>query len=236
MNITARQFRKLVNYFIVGLIVFEVAIAVIYLAYIFLTGQAPMIINMDGARNIPSWLQAIQIFSIGAIALGLGITHQPEFPYPSRKFSFFLAGLLTYGGLDEVFKLHLGFRNLLPIVGSKYWIAIYASLICLLPVLFYRDFKAFWQFYRRETLIGVTGIMIFALCGFGGELFKSYILQPLFTNSSLWQNHHFLSLFIEKFRVAVEELGELLGETLVLYATLLFIAQRWKKKSPTPPR
>lgn len=230
MNLTARQFHKFVNYLIVGLIVFEVAIAVIYLAYIFFTGESPTIVNMDGARNIPSSLQAMQIFAIGAISLGLGITHQPEFPYPSRKFSFFLAGLLTYGGLDEVFKLHLGFRNLLPIVGTKYWIAIYASLICLLPVLFYRDFKAFWQFYRRETLIGVTGILVFAVCGFGGELFKSYILQPILSNSALLENHNFLSLFIEKFRVAFEELGELLGETLVLYAALLFISQRWEKK------
>lgn len=235
MNLTPTQLRKFVNYFIVGLIVFELAIAVIYLAYIFFTGQSPMMVNMDGARNIPSGLQAIQIFAIGAIALGLGITHQPAFPYPSRKFSFFLAGLLLYAGLDEIFKLHLGFRNLLPIVGTQYWIAIYSSIICLLPVLFYRDFKAFWQSYRQETLIGVTGIVIFALGGFGGELFKSYILQPLLTNYSLWQNHHFLSLFIEKFRVAFEEFGELLGETLVLYATLLFIAQRLEQKQNHPP-
>lgn len=235
MNLTPKKLRKLINYLVVGLIFVEVAIAVIYLAYIFTTGRSPTIVNMDGARNIPSCFQALQIFSIAAIALGLGITNQRDFPYPSRKFSFFLTGLLCYAGLDEIFKLHLGFRNLLPIVGTQYWIAIYASLICLLPVLFYRDFKAFWQSYRRETLIGVTGLIIFAVGGFGAELFKTYLLQPLVANSSLFQGHPFLSLFVEKFRVAVEEFGELLGETLVLYAALLFIAQRLEDKQNNPP-
>ena len=235
MNLTPTKLRKLINYLVVSLIFVEVAIAVIYLAYIFTTGQSPMIVNMDGARNIPSWFQALQIFSIGAIALGLGINRQQDFPYPSRKFSFFLTGLLCYAGLDEIFKLHLGFRNLLPIVGTQYWIAIYASLICLLPVLFYLDFKAFWQSYRRETLIAVTGLIIFAVGGFGAELFKTYLLQPLLANSSLFQSHHFLSLLVEKFRVAVEEFGELLGQTLVLYAALLFIAQRLEDKQNNPP-
>ena len=232
MNPTPTQLRKLSNFFIVGLILVEIAIAVTYLSYIFFTGQSPAIVNMDGARNIPSWLQAIQIFSIGAIALGLGVTYQPTFPYPSRKFSFFLTGLLLYAGLDEVFKLHLGFRNLLPVVGTQYWIAIYLSIIFLMPVLFHRDFKAFWLSYRQETLIGITGIIIFALGGFGGELFKSYLLQPLLANSSLLQNHDFLSLFIEKVRVALEEFGELLGQTVVLYAALLFIAKRLEEKQP----
>jgi len=235
MNMNPTQLRKLSNYLIFGLILVEVAIAVIYLAYIFFTGESPMIINMDGAKNIPSGLQAIQIFAIGAIALSLGITYNRNFPYPSRKFCFCLGGLLFYVGLDEVFKLHLGFRNLVPIVGTQYWIAIYSALICLLPVLFYRDFQAFWQFYRREMLIGVTGTIIFVLGAFGGELFKSYILQPIVENYSLWQNHHFLSLFIEKLRVAIEELGELLGETLVLYAALLFIAQRLEEKQRHSP-
>ena len=230
MNLTPKQLQKFSNYLIVSLILVELAIAVTYLAYIFFTGRSPMIVNMDGARNFPSWLQAMQIFAIGAIALGLGITHQSTFPYPSRKFLFFLTGLLFYAGLDEVFKLHLGFRNLLPIVGTQYWIAIYSSIIGLLPVLFYRDFKAFWQSYRQETSIGLTGLIIFALGGFGGELFKSYLLQPLLANSSLLQSHDFLSLFLEKFRVAIEEGGELLGESIVLYAALLFIAKRLKEK------
>ncbi|KOR34427.1 MULTISPECIES: hypothetical protein [Planktothricoides] len=230
MNFNVKPWRQGLNYLIVGLILLELAIAIIYLSYIFFTGASPMSVNMDGARNIPSWLQAIQILVIGAITLGLAITYQPNFPYPSRQFSFFLTGLLFYAGLDEIFKLHLGFHNLLPIVGTKYWIAIYASLICLLPVLFYRDFKAFWQSYRRETLIGLTGIIIFALAGFGGELFKSYVLSPLLANSPGLQSHPVLPLLLEKFRVAIEELGELLGETLVLYATLRFTLKRLEEK------
>lgn len=229
MKLKSKAVKQATHFLLIGLILFEVAIVLIYLGSILLTGKAYHLFDMDGKMTIPSYLQALQLFLIGTISLLLFLFKQEKLERPSRPLMLAIAGLAFYGGLDEIFKLHLGFKNLVPIVGTPYWIAIYCFLLVMLPVLFFPDFKALWYLYRKQTLIGILGVVIFVMGGFGAEIFKSIFFQPLL--NLFFPNRMIVAMVAEKFRVAFEEGFELLGETIVLYAILLFIVKRLEKPS-----
>ncbi|MDY7003454.1 MAG: hypothetical protein SWX82_05665 [Cyanobacteriota bacterium] len=79
-----------------------------------------------------------------------------------------------------------------------------------------------WRSYRRETFLALLGMFIFAIGGFGAEIFKD-IAQPFL---SLLFTQNFLMSFIEKIRIAFEDFFELIGESLIAYGFLLFLGKR----------
>ncbi|NER33543.1 MAG: hypothetical protein F6J93_05670 [Oscillatoria sp. SIO1A7] len=228
MNSKTAALRRASYILLPGLILLEIAIVIIYLSSVFFQGKAYPLFDMDSSMTIPSLLQALLLFSIGFISLILFIAWDGSSRRPSRGFLLAIAFLLIYASIDEVFKIHLQLDKIFPGLQASQWMGIYLSILFALPIVFYRDFAALWRSYRQETAIALLGMAIFVLGGFGAEIFKHQILQP-----TLWQffpQRPFLALFIEKSRVALEEFAELLGETLIVGATLFFVAKRLEKE------
>lgn len=209
-------------FILTGLLLFEIAIVGIYLGSILLFGQPYPPFDMNGQMTIPSLLQALQMFIIGLLSLILFIREKPSQLPPSPLFKLTIAILLIYGAIDEVFKIHLQLKDWFPGLGNRGWMAIYLVIFLMTPFVFIKDIVRLWQMYRRETSVALLGMILFGLGGFGAELFKD-IAFPLL---SPFVQQEILLFFIEKVRIAFEEFWELAGESLILYATLLFVSKR----------
>jgi hypothetical protein len=213
-----------------GLILFELLIVIIYLGSILVTGQPLHPFDMNGFMTIPSLLQASLLLSIGLISLTLFIQEQTYQRPPSQRFKLAMAILLIYGSVDEVFKIHLQLKHWFDSLGDRTWLGIYIAVFLGTPLLLYPDFRNLWRCYQRQTLIAIFGMIIFAVGGFGAELFKDIIqtLLNLFGTTESFAN------LIENLRIAVEEFAEFLGESLILYSALCFFMQRLKERKTAP--
>ncbi len=218
---------KPLTFLLVGMIILEIFIVVIYLGSILVTGKPYPPFDMNGQMTISSLLQALNLFVIGCIPLILLFKEWHYKILPSRWFKLTLTILLIYGAIDELFKIHLQLKNWIPGFGNRGWLQLYIVLFTMALILFYSDFLFLWRSYRRETFFALLGMFIFAIGGFGAEIFKD-IFQPVL---SLLFTDKFLIFFIEKFRIAFEEFLELLGENLIVYGFLLFMIKRLEKNN-----
>ncbi|MCT7954272.1 hypothetical protein [Laspinema palackyanum] len=231
MNLNPKLLRRAIPYWIGGLICFEVAIVIIYLGGVFINQEVYPPFDMDGFMTIPTLLQASILFQISLVYLGMFFWSRKSSERPSPAFWLVQSVLLFYVALDELVKLHLGLgsSSWMPISGTKYWIGIYSFLIVAIAVFFFRDFKALWYGYRNLVILGLSGLLLAIIGGFGGEIFKHIVLNPLL--SQLFPEREVLTWVIEQVRVAFEEFLEMFGETLMLYAVLLFVAKKIEQKS-----
>jgi hypothetical protein len=123
--------------------------------------------------------------------------------------------------VDEIFKIHLHLDAVLH--GDKNWKWLYIGSFTGLMVWQYRNFVMLWQQYHRETLLAFIGILIFILGGYGSEIFRDILLAQSPDGAIAYA--HLLGVSVEQWRIAYEELSELLGENLILYACLQFISK-----------
>jgi len=198
---------------VVGL---EIILVTIYALSALSNGGTPSpLFNVNGFRTLPSWLQAIQLFSIGAIPLWLSINYRrPDIP-PSRILLAFIGLLFCYFSMDELFKLNFLFKN------HRLWQLIYLSIGLALPVVFFRDFVRLYRLSPQSMKIIAAGIGVFLIGGFGLEVFRSQIQEPhWYTLFSRWQFYQ-----VDTIRTALEEFGEMLGETIVIKGVIQ-LAQR----------
>ncbi|MBO0350900.1 hypothetical protein J0895_17875 [Phormidium pseudopriestleyi FRX01] len=226
MTLNPKLLNRAIPYWIGGLICFEVAIVIIYLGGVFIHRKVYHPFDMDGFMTIPSLLQASILFQISLVYLGMFFLSRKSSERPSPAFWFVQSVLLFYVTLDELVKLHLGggVSSWMPISGTKYWIGIYSFLIVAIAVFFFRDFKALWYGYRNLVILGISGLVLAIVGAFGAEIFKHIILNPLL--AKFFPEREVLTWVIEQVRVAFEEFLEMLGETLILYAVLLFVAKK----------
>ncbi len=224
MRLKPRAVQKVGSSLLLVLIVLEVFLVLIYLAGILLTGKAYPPFDMDGVKTIPSLLQALQLFGIGFISLSLFIAGRHSSKRPSRLFLLTVALLFIYASVDEVFKIHLQLHDLLDTAHKRVWMPVYLGIGLTTLLVFYRDFIALWHFHRRSTLFVALGMGIFVLGGFGAEVLKVILLQPLL--SQITQHGDLIAVLVEKSRVAVEEFSEMLGESITLYGIFLYVAKR----------
>ncbi len=189
----------------------ELALAIAYIIDVLLHRHAHPLLNFDGQLSAISLLQALLLFGVGAAMLVImGIRQRLPHP-PSWVLLIVLATLAFYGGLDELFKIHIALRQF-------NWIGIYSTLLVAIPLLCYQDLRRLWQCHQRMVLWVVLGISIFALGGFGAEVFKQVVLHPLLAHHSPTAG-----FVIEKIRVGLEELLETVGETLIFYGIGLYV-------------
>ncbi|GAB4293084.1 MAG: hypothetical protein Fur0025_29170 [Oscillatoriaceae cyanobacterium] len=220
MKIQPQTVKRGIDYFIGGLVVWEIIIIIVYLVSGWPNREPYHLFDMDGRLNIPTLLQAGMILSISLIFFAFALVKTKPGEKPRRSFWLTVGSFLLYAGLDEMFKLHLGFSGLVPIVGTKYWIGIYSFLIVGSGVVFYRDFKAVWDFYRPAVIVGLSGLGVAVFGAFFWEIFK-YTLLPVLL-SDFFPHRQIVAAFAEHLRVAVEEGLETFGEILILYAVLLY--------------
>lgn len=205
--------QKWISQAAIALVGFEVGLALAYFAMVYLRGEAGPLLDFNGLRSLPSWLQAAHLFAIGGLSLGLLRFRQRMVRPVSWFLPTALAMLCLFGGLDELVKLHLS-------LSQFDWKLIYLSILIAIPVLGWRDLAWIWQNHRVPVLWVLTGIGIFLLCGFGAEMAKGAIASELATHNSS------RVLFLgEHLRITLEEFGELLGETLILYGIACFTQQ-----------
>lgn len=230
MNLNPKLLKRAIPYWIGGLICFEVAIVIIYLGGVFIHQEVYPLFDMDGFMTIPSLLQASILFQLALVYLGMFFFSRKLSERPSPTFWLVQSVLLFYVALDELFKLHIGrgSSSWMPIAGTKYWIGIYSSLIVAIAVFFFRDFKALWYSSRNLVILGLSGLSLAIIGAFGAEIFKHIILTPLL--AKIFPERQVLTWVIEQVRVAFEEFLEMFGETLILYAVLLFVAKKIEQK------
>lgn len=196
----------------IALVGFEVGLAFAYLALIGLRGEAGPF-DFDGLRSLPSWLQAILLGTIGLLCMGL-LRYRHRMARPiSWVLPSTLALLCFFGAVDELLKFHLT-------LGQVDWKLIYLSLLLAIVVLGSRDLVWLWHTHRLTVLWVLAGLGIFLLGGFGAEMAKGAIAAALSPESPART-----VLLIEHLRITLEELAELLGETIILYAVACFAQQ-----------
>ena len=227
MKITQKSVETKGKLILLVVIVLEVLLAVIYLAGIIITGEAYPAFDLNGQMTIPSYLQAFHLVLIAVAAISILLFGLPSSRPPSRIFCCTVALLFTYASVDEVFKIHLQLYNLLNTSHHKAWMPIYLGIGVSTLVVFHRDFIAMWHFHRKAISFVALGMGIFILGGFGGELF-GVILKPLL--AYMFPDGDFIRLLLEKSRVAVEELSELIGESVTVYGLCLFLVRRLQRE------
>ncbi|MBW4482310.1 MAG: hypothetical protein KME14_07190 [Tildeniella torsiva UHER 1998/13D] len=204
----------------IALIGFEVGLALTYLALVSRRGEAGLF-DFDGLRSLPSWLQAILLGAIGLLCVGVLRSRR----YMARPISWVLpsavALLCFLGAADELLKFHLT-------LGQVDWKVIYLSLLVAIAVLGFQDLALLWRTHRLTVLWVLAGLGIFLLGGFGAEMAKDAIATALPTHSP-----SATVFFVEHLRITLEELAELLGETVILYAVACFAQQVLQRRTQT---
>ncbi|NJM99832.1 MAG: hypothetical protein HC800_24265 [Phormidesmis sp. RL_2_1] len=198
----------------------EVILVTLYAISVHANGGNPFpLFDVNGARTLPSWLQAIQLFLLGALPLWMCLTYRNSAVPPSRRLLAFTALLFLYASLDELLKLNFLANH------HQLWKSIYLAVGLAVPILFYRDLLRLFNLHPQAMrLIGI-GILIFLVCGFGLDLFRVHVQQPywyqLFGRWKFYQ--------VDSIRTALEELGEMTGETLVLKGMVALAQRRWSQ-------
>lgn len=185
----------------------EIALVTLYAATVIANGGEPApLIDVNGVRTLPSLLQAAQLFLLGAVPLWMLMTYQTSRVPPSRRLLAIAAAFFLCTSIDELFKLNFMFGQ------HKLWQSIYLTFGLSIPLLFYRDLLRLFSIYPREIKLIGAGVLVFLLGGFGLEIFRRYVQEPYWYELfGRWQFYQ-----VDAIRTAFEELGEMVGETLVL--------------------
>ena len=200
----------------------EVTLVTIYAVSIHLTGGKPFpAFDVDGLRTIPSMLQATQLFLLGALPLWMCATYRnPQMP-PSRMLLAIASLFFLYAAVDETFKLN-------QIFGQHHlWRFIYITIGILMPIFFRRDFVRMWRMHPQAAKLMIIGIVIFMTGAFGLEIFRAYVEQPYwYTLFGRWKFYQ-----VDSIRTAIEEFGEMCGESVVLTGMIRMAQKRLEKIS-----
>lgn len=192
------------------LLTLEATLAIAYLWNI-AQGHPIAWIDFNARQTLPSWLQAGHILALAAVC-GWRLLRN-ESSTPSRLVLRLLVLVLTFAAADEIFKIHLMSRA--EVIRHAFF-GVYFGAIVTLPVLFWRDLKAVWQLDRGSILLAAGGLGVFCLGVFASEWIRDVAIAPL------WPLLSDRSGGVEYMRIAIEELGELWGETCFLLAALRF--------------
>lgn len=198
----------------------EFILVVTYAASVHFNGGKPFpAFDVDGLRTIPSMLQATQLFLLGALPLWMCVTYRnPQVP-PSRMLLAIASLFFLYAAVDETFKLNQIFKQ------HHLWRLIYIVLGISMPILFRRDFVRLWRMHPKAAKLMVIGIVVFVTGAFGLEIFRAYVQQPywyqLFGRWKFYQ--------VDSIRTAIEEFGEMCGESLMLAGMIMMAQKRLEK-------
>ena len=204
-------------------LILEAGLAVAYLWGV-AQGHPIHWLDFNARMTLPSLLQASHILALAALCGWRLLRHQNASPTPSRLVLRLLVFVLTFAAADEVFKIHLMSHT--EFVRHAFF-GVYFGAIVTLPVLFLRDLKAIWRIDRGSIWLAASGLGIFCLGVFASEWIRDGVIVPL------WPFLTDRAGGVEYVRIAIEELGELWGETCFLLAALRF---QWITSGHSIPR
>jgi len=227
----ARNLDEHANKILVGTIIFELVLVGFYWFDILSGGRYRLLhplFDLDGEANIPAWFSSAQLLFI-ALVFWTHALRQAARVHPSKLF-FAVAGCAAaYVSMDETAQIHEGvtawlgkrYVDWLPrFTLSHFWmVMLVVAIVITLLQLFAVDLKAIWQGNRRLALTGLVGIIVGLSGGMGLETLGYKLLHG--NRTSLWYNAE----------VTLEEFMEMLGASLILYATLKLNSLRVAKRA-----
>jgi hypothetical protein len=173
------------------------------------------LVDLDGEGNLPAWFSSFQLALISLCLWFMVFRHRKP-DRPSKTFFALLASGFLLWSADETAQMH---ERLTGWIGLRYvdWLpyflnehkALIALLIIMLLIiarLLWRDVAAFWQAYRRISLIAICGFCIVAL---GGAVLET-IGYKYFLNGT--------TPLLYQAEVCLEEFFEMFGASLILYS------------------
>ncbi len=201
-----------------GLILFELLLVAIYVGDSLLGSPISVIhmFDLDREATIPAWFSSVQLFLIGIIFLlvarQVGRSH-----HPSQLFLVIVGSGFIFLSADEAAAIHEKITLVLKDVPwvprfkgeHGIWIPIYFVICLVLLLMTYPELKAMWTRFRRETLIMAAGLTVFLLGVVGLEIASYEFLRED------------MSSMLYRAAVALEELLEMSGASLVLYGAVL---------------
>lgn len=176
------------------------------------------VMDLDAEANPPSWWSGSQLLVIGLVFLLLVVRPFSD----DSRIRPILPALWTLGlgfvflSADEIGGIHeslagiLRGQSVIPTFrGQGVWLFIYAAIGIAIALTLSGYARRAWRSWRRECVIAAAGLGIMLL---GGALVEviGYFME---LSSS--------RMFIE---IAVEEFGEMIGASLILYAATRMLA------------
>lgn len=206
-----------------GLIALECVFVAAYVVIHILTperawGPLRPFFDLDNEKSLPTWFSVLQLFCVGALLLLVARTGAPD--RGLSRTTLTVAGLVFIGlSADEGIQIHehLTYQSrATPLADIGFigqwsaWIVAYALLGLIGLALAWRPLYALWKNFRAVAIAGFAGAAIFVLGGVGFEIAGFPFRGSAETEAML------LTM------TAFEEFFEMLGVSLMLYATLLF--------------
>lgn len=213
------------------LITAELTLAAAYLltaAVLPNVGWGPVALLFDIGRDlsIPSWFSSMQLFMVALVLLFAARNRHTSCPLTSRSLVV-AAAAFAFLSADEGAGIHeqvtrvvraAGLTGLLFRGSHGGWIAVYGVVVVLAAILAWRWLAVLWTCFRRETSIAAAGAVTYLTGAVGVE-----VLGYQFASGDESR--------VDAVRDALEELLEMAGVTLLLYAALL-LALSVAKVSP----
>lgn len=174
------------------------------------------VLNVDAEASIPTWYaQSLLLVAAGLIFVIAKTTTK------DKKYWYTLAGIMLFVSIDEGASIHelliAPTRELLSISsGPLYyaWVVIYGLLFACIGLFFVRFFM---RLPHRTRLLFAVALVTFLAGALGMEVIGGFVISQL---DGPWQLYAVV--------VGIEELLEMLGVALFIYALLQYAGGRQK--------
>lgn len=192
------------------LLVMLIADVLLFVAHAY--GDEIEIFDLDGEATVAAWFSSVQLFSIGI--LFLFARSWPKSNDIIMPGFLWLVGLVfVFLSLDEAAALHERFGGRLRRVESSdrhgLWIPVYLSVLAILCLVGVRTILSFLKVYSCQALIISAGVAIFLIGAVGVEVIANLDYRGRESARTY------------KVLVAIEELCEMIGTSIMLYGTIL---------------
>lgn len=183
------------------------------------------LVDIDGEASFASWFSSIQLFLIGLMFFLWGWTRPPG-PGPDRWFVMLGAVAFFFLSADEALFIHESLTRALIKYDMLYrfkgdhgmWIPFYIGVLVLLVVLCQGQIRLFYKHHQHPFLLIASGAALFLLGAVGLEI-AAYEFIPKDSPVLLAE-------------VAAEEFLEMIGASIILYATMGLLLSAPEEKQP----
>jgi len=182
-----------------------------------LTKDPLVVLNVDAEVSIPTWYaQSLFLLATGLLFI-IGKTVKKD-----KKYWYGLAVIMLFMSIDEGSSIHelliAPMRELLNISEGPFyyaWVIVYGLVFACIGLLFVRFFM---RLPRKMRVLFVTSLALFLVGALGMEMVGGLVISQGYTAD--WR---YATI------VGIEELLEMLGATIFIYALLQYIAERQER-------